>query len=56
MKVKFSVRIAHFLLPWLKEFQQEEMEEKNIEAIVQGIVIAMSVFGYPAYLHGCSYI
>ncbi|CAL5067670.1 unnamed protein product [Urochloa decumbens] len=37
MKVKFSLRILYFLLPWLKEFQQEEMEEKNIEAIVQGV-------------------
>ncbi|KAL6629319.1 hypothetical protein ACP70R_029084 [Stipagrostis hirtigluma subsp. patula] len=35
--IKFSQRIAHFLLPWLEEFHQEQMQEKNIEASIQGI-------------------
>ncbi|GJM89979.1 hypothetical protein PR202_ga06213 [Eleusine coracana subsp. coracana] len=36
-KIKFSLRIAHFLLPWLKEFHQEQMLEKSAEASIQGI-------------------
>ncbi|GJN27460.1 hypothetical protein PR202_gb15488 [Eleusine coracana subsp. coracana] len=36
-KLKFSVRIAHFLLPWLKEFHQEQMQEKDIEASSRGV-------------------
>ncbi|GJN18775.1 hypothetical protein PR202_gb05973 [Eleusine coracana subsp. coracana] len=35
--IKFSMRIAHFLLPWLKEFHDEQMVEKRIEALVQGV-------------------
>ncbi|TKV92594.1 hypothetical protein SEVIR_9G171300v4 [Setaria viridis] len=36
-KVKFSLRIVHFLLPWLKEFHQDQVLEKRIEASIQGI-------------------
>lgn len=36
-KIKFSLRIANFLLPWLKEFHQEQMLEKSIEATIGGI-------------------
>ncbi|KAL6848407.1 hypothetical protein ACP4OV_021701 [Aristida adscensionis] len=35
--IKFSTRIAHFLLPWFKEFHQEQMQEKSIEASIQGV-------------------
>ncbi|PVH61976.1 hypothetical protein PAHAL_3G167600 [Panicum hallii] len=34
---KFSMCIAHFLLPWLKEFHEEQMVEKRIEALIQGV-------------------
>jgi [histone H3]-dimethyl-L-lysine9 demethylase len=47
--IKFSPRIAHFLLPWFKEFHQEQMLEKSAESSIQGIIIivviiAVSVF------------
>jgi hypothetical protein len=47
--IKFSPRIAHFLLHWFKEFHQEQMLEKSAEASIQGIIIivviiAVSVF------------
>jgi lysine-specific demethylase 3 len=35
--------IAHFLLPWLKEFHEEQMVEKRIEALIQGI-ISIAIF------------
>ncbi|XP_021314768.1 lysine-specific demethylase JMJ25 isoform X4 [Sorghum bicolor] len=31
-KIQFSMRIVRFLLPWLKEFHQEQMQEKSAEA------------------------
>ncbi|KQJ92845.1 lysine-specific demethylase JMJ25 isoform X2 [Brachypodium distachyon] len=34
---KFSLRIAHFLLPWLKDFHCEQMLEKSVEATLRGI-------------------
>ncbi|AQK61168.1 Putative jumonji-like transcription factor family protein [Zea mays] len=36
-KIKFSMRIVHFLLPWLKQFHQEQMQEKSAEAATKGI-------------------
>ncbi|WVZ78227.1 hypothetical protein U9M48_025975 [Paspalum notatum var. saurae] len=36
-KIKFSMRTVRFLLPWLKEFHQEQMLEKNVEASIGGI-------------------
>ncbi|TKW01723.1 hypothetical protein SEVIR_8G197725v4 [Setaria viridis] len=36
-KIKFSMHIVHFLLPWLKEFHQEQMLEKSVEASIRGI-------------------
>ncbi|XP_012699751.1 lysine-specific demethylase JMJ25, partial [Setaria italica] len=36
-KIKFSMRIVRFLLPWLKEFHQEQMLEKSVEASIRGI-------------------
>ncbi|TVU33689.1 hypothetical protein EJB05_25522, partial [Eragrostis curvula] len=36
-KIKFSQRVAQFLLPWLKEFHQEQMLEKTAEASIQGV-------------------
>jgi lysine-specific demethylase 3 len=42
--IKFSLRIVHFLLPWLKEFHQDQMLEKRIEASIQGIITAMPFY------------
>ncbi|AQL05054.1 hypothetical protein ZEAMMB73_Zm00001d046816 [Zea mays] len=36
-KIKFSMCIVHFLLPWLKQFHQEQMQEKSAEAATKGI-------------------
>ncbi|PAN03574.1 hypothetical protein PAHAL_1G006000 [Panicum hallii] len=36
-KIKFSMRTLRFLLPWLKEFHQEQMLEKSVEASIRGI-------------------
>ncbi|KAG8076468.1 hypothetical protein GUJ93_ZPchr0006g46367 [Zizania palustris] len=36
-KIKSSLRITHFLLPWLKELQQEQMLERSVEAVIRGI-------------------
>ncbi|XP_062224361.1 lysine-specific demethylase JMJ26-like isoform X2 [Phragmites australis] len=36
-KIKFSRRTVHFLLPWLKEFHQEQILEKSVEAAIRGI-------------------
>ncbi|CAM0146286.1 unnamed protein product [Urochloa decumbens] len=36
-KIKFSMRTVRFLLPWLKEFHQEQMLEKSVEASIRGI-------------------
>ncbi|CAN6277290.1 unnamed protein product [Urochloa humidicola] len=36
-KIKFSMRVVRFLLPWLKEFHQEQMLEKSVEASIRGI-------------------
>lgn len=45
-KVKFSIYAVRFLLPWLKEFHQEQMLEKNVEARVRGIMIALSLSAF----------
>ncbi|KAE8818949.1 Lysine-specific demethylase 3B [Hordeum vulgare] len=36
-KIKFSHRTIHFLLPWLKKFHHEQMQEKIVEATIKGI-------------------
>jgi len=36
-KIKYSVRAVHFLLPWLKEFHQEQTLERSVEASIEGI-------------------
>uniref|UniRef100_A0A0E0CDS1 JmjC domain-containing protein n=1 Tax=Oryza meridionalis TaxID=40149 RepID=A0A0E0CDS1_9ORYZ len=36
-KIKYSLRIARFLLPWLKQLHQEQMLEKSVEATIKGI-------------------
>ncbi|XP_062217925.1 lysine-specific demethylase JMJ26-like isoform X2 [Phragmites australis] len=36
-KIKFSTRALRFLLPWLKEFHQEQMLERSVEASIRGI-------------------
>ncbi|CAN6271130.1 unnamed protein product [Urochloa humidicola] len=36
-KIKFSMHTVRFLLPWLKEFHQEQMLEKSVEASIRGI-------------------
>jgi hypothetical protein len=38
-KIKFSTRIVCFLLPWLKEFHEEQMLEKSVEASIRGNMI-----------------
>ncbi|VAI52937.1 unnamed protein product [Triticum turgidum subsp. durum] len=35
--VKFSHRNLHFLLPWLKDFHHEQIQEKSVEATIKGI-------------------
>ncbi|WOK95580.1 lysine-specific demethylase JMJ25-like isoform X2 [Canna indica] len=37
-KLKFYCHILHLLLPWLKEFIQEQNAERDIEAMIQGSV------------------
>ena len=39
-KIKFLMRIVHFLLPWLKQFHQEQVQEKSAEAATKGSMIA----------------
>ncbi|KAM0872622.1 hypothetical protein ACQ4PT_038604 [Festuca glaucescens] len=36
-KIKCSLRIAHYLVPWLKDLHHEQMEEKSVEATIKGI-------------------
>ncbi|KAE8770985.1 Lysine-specific demethylase 3B [Hordeum vulgare] len=36
-KIKFSHRTIYFLLPWLKNFHHEQMQEKIVEATIKGI-------------------
>ncbi|GJN39960.1 hypothetical protein PR202_gb29116 [Eleusine coracana subsp. coracana] len=36
-KIKFFMHVVRFLLPWLKEFCQEQMLEKSVEARIRGI-------------------
>uniref|UniRef100_A0ACD5TB43 Uncharacterized protein n=1 Tax=Avena sativa TaxID=4498 RepID=A0ACD5TB43_AVESA len=36
-KTKCSQRIAHYLLPWLKDLHHEQMKEKYVEAAIKGI-------------------
>ncbi|KAF7043341.1 hypothetical protein CFC21_052710 [Triticum aestivum] len=36
-KIKFSQRTIHFLLPWLKNFHHEQMQERSVEAAIKGI-------------------
>ena len=36
-KIKCSHRIAHYLLPWLKDLHDEQMKEKSVEATIRGI-------------------
>jgi hypothetical protein len=52
-KIQFSMRIVRFLLPWLKEFHQEQMQEKSAEAATKGSMIATAAFGFLVYVHGC---
>jgi hypothetical protein len=52
-KIKFSMCIMHFLLPWLKQFHQEQMQEKSAEAATKGSMIAMPTFGFLVHVHGC---
>jgi hypothetical protein len=47
------MRIVHFLLPWLKQFHQEQMQEKSAEAATKGSMIAMPAFGFLVHVHGC---
>jgi hypothetical protein len=44
-KIKFSMRTLRFLLPWLKEFHQEQMLEKSVEASIRGKMIVSSPLG-----------
>ena len=39
--IKFSRQIAHFLLPWLRDFHHKQMLEKSVEATIRGIVITV---------------
>uniref|UniRef100_A0A453MSI8 JmjC domain-containing protein n=1 Tax=Aegilops tauschii subsp. strangulata TaxID=200361 RepID=A0A453MSI8_AEGTS len=41
--IKFSHRNLHFLLPWLKDFHHEQMQEKSIEALTFSSVDASEV-------------
>ncbi|XP_051195769.1 uncharacterized protein [Lolium perenne] len=36
-KIKCSLRIAHYLLPWLKDLFNEQMKERRVEATIEGI-------------------
>ena len=40
-KIKYSVRAVHFLLPWLKEFHQEQTLERSVEASIEGNMILL---------------
>ncbi|KAM0886975.1 hypothetical protein ACQ4PT_029363 [Festuca glaucescens] len=35
--IKYSHRIAHYLLPWLKDLHHEQVKEKYVEAAIKGI-------------------
>jgi hypothetical protein len=37
-KIKCSLRIAHYLLPWLKDLFNEQMKERRVEATIEGII------------------
>uniref|UniRef100_A0A0E0JUI1 JmjC domain-containing protein n=1 Tax=Oryza punctata TaxID=4537 RepID=A0A0E0JUI1_ORYPU len=39
-KIKYSLRIARFLLPWLKQLHQEQMLEKSVEAAIGEIDVS----------------
>ncbi|XP_047078912.1 lysine-specific demethylase JMJ25-like [Lolium rigidum] len=36
-KIKYSLRVAHYLLPWLKDLHHVQMKEKSVEATTKGI-------------------
>jgi lysine-specific demethylase 3 len=48
--IKCSHRIAHYLLPWLKDFHNEQMKEKYVEAAIKGNCwhVEMPPFEFPA--------
>uniref|UniRef100_A0ACD6A3G1 Uncharacterized protein n=1 Tax=Avena sativa TaxID=4498 RepID=A0ACD6A3G1_AVESA len=36
-KIKCSLRIVHYLLPWLKDLHHEQMKEKSVDATIKDI-------------------
>ena len=37
-QILYACHIVSFLLPWLRELQQEQMEQKKLEASIQDMV------------------
>jgi lysine-specific demethylase 3 len=50
--IKYSHRIAHYLLPWLKDLHHEQVKEKYVEAAIKGSItvrpVEMPLFEFPA--------
>jgi lysine-specific demethylase 3 len=43
-KFRYACHIVSLLLPWMRELRQEQMEEKEVEAKIQGMVLQL--FGH----------
>ena len=38
-QIRYACHIVRLLLPWVRELQQEQMEEKQLEAKIRGMVL-----------------
>ncbi|XP_012704397.3 lysine-specific demethylase JMJ25 isoform X1 [Setaria italica] len=38
-QIRYACHVVHLLLPWLRKLQQEQMEEKKLEAKIKGVLV-----------------
>jgi lysine-specific demethylase 3 len=45
-EIRYACHIVSLLLPWMRELRQEQMEEKEVEANIRGMVLWFLGYSY----------